>query len=114
MANLSLAPPGQRRGYVAATRPTSSIASVTCTAASPAVPGRGGVAATGMSEPTAIPHTTADHHLYGDNAIIRVVDAHKRARPANAPYPAVVKKSEAKAEAAAPEAAAETTEQKAE
>ncbi len=45
-----------------------------------------------------------------DKAILRVVDAHKRARPANAPYPAVVK-AEAKAEAPA---AAETTEQKAE
>lgn len=43
-----------------------------------------------------------------DKAIVRVVDAHKRARPANAPYPAVVK-TEAKAEAAAPEAAVETT-----
>lgn len=46
-----------------------------------------------------------------DKAIVRVVDAHKRARPANAPYPAVVKKAEAPA-AEAP--AAETTEQKAE
>ena len=34
-----------------------------------------------------------------DNALIRVIDAHKRARPAEAPYPAV-KKSEAKADAA--------------
>lgn len=49
-----------------------------------------------------------------DKAIVRVQDAHKRARPANAPYPAVVK-AEAKAEAPAAEApAAETTEAKAE
>lgn len=34
-----------------------------------------------------------------DNAVVRVIDAHKRARPANAPYPAVMK-SEAKAEEA--------------
>lgn len=39
-----------------------------------------------------------------DNAVVRIIDAHKRARPANAPYPAVVKKSEAKAEEAAPAA----------
>ena len=30
-----------------------------------------------------------------DNAVVRVVDAHKRARPADAPYPAVVKKQAA-------------------
>ena len=47
-----------------------------------------------------------------DNALIRVIDAHKRARPADAPYPAVVKKSEA-AEAPAAEAPA-TEEAKAE
>lgn len=37
-----------------------------------------------------------------DNAVIRVIDAHKRARPANAPYPAVMQKaaSEAKQEEA--------------
>lgn len=46
-----------------------------------------------------------------DKAIVRVQDAHKRARPANAPYPAVVKTAEAPA-AEAP--AAETTEAKAE
>lgn len=38
-----------------------------------------------------------------DKAIIRVVDAHKRARPANAPYPAV-KKAEAAPAAEAPAA----------
>ena len=42
-----------------------------------------------------------------DNAVLRVVDAHKRARPAAAPYPAVMKKSEAKAEAQAEAPAAE-------
>jgi large subunit ribosomal protein L3 len=47
-----------------------------------------------------------------DNAVVRVIDAHKRARPAEAPYPAVVKKSEA-AEAPAAEAPA-TEEAKAE
>ncbi len=52
-----------------------------------------------------------------DKAIVRVQDAHKRARPANAPYPAVVKEApqaapEAKQEAAP--AAEQTTEQKAE
>lgn len=45
-----------------------------------------------------------------DNAVVQVVDAHKRARPADAPYPAV-QKSEAgnqkSEEAAAPEVAAE-------
>lgn len=40
-----------------------------------------------------------------DKAIIRVQDAHKRARPANAPYPAV-KKAEAKAQEPAAEAPA--------
>lgn len=44
-----------------------------------------------------------------DNAIVRVVDAHKRARPAAAPYPAVMKKAAAAVEApaAAEEAKAE-------
>jgi large subunit ribosomal protein L3 len=40
-----------------------------------------------------------------DKAVVRVIDAHKRARPANAPYPAV-KKAESKAEAPAAEAPA--------
>ena len=43
-----------------------------------------------------------------DKAIVRIQDAHKRARPANAPYPAVVKeapKAEAPAEAPAAEEA---------
>ena len=40
-----------------------------------------------------------------DKAIVRVIDAHKRARPANAPYPAVVKAAP-KAEAPAAEAPA--------
>ena len=48
-----------------------------------------------------------------DNAIVRVIDAHKRARPADAPYPAVkvAQKSEAKVEAPVAEApaAAEAT-----
>ena len=35
-----------------------------------------------------------------DNAVVRVVDAHKRARPASAPYPAVVKKAAEEAPAA--------------
>ena len=39
-----------------------------------------------------------------DKAIVRVIDAHKRARPANAPYPA--KKAEVKAEAPVAEAPA--------
>ncbi len=43
-----------------------------------------------------------------DNAVVRIVDAHKRARPAEAPYPAVMK-TEAKAEAA-PAAAEEKAE----
>lgn len=47
-----------------------------------------------------------------DNAVVRIIDAHKRARPAEAPYPAVMK-SEAKAEAPAAEAPA-TEEAKAE
>ncbi len=42
-----------------------------------------------------------------DNALVRVIDAHKRARPANAPYPAVTK-AESKAEEAAPAAEAKT------
>ena len=46
-----------------------------------------------------------------DKAILRVVDAHKRARPAHAPYPAVVK-TEAAPVAEAP--AVESAEQKAE
>jgi large subunit ribosomal protein L3 len=41
-----------------------------------------------------------------DKSVVRVVDAHKRARPANAPYPAVVK-AEAKAAPAAEASAAE-------
>lgn len=45
-----------------------------------------------------------------DNAYVEIHDAMKRARPANAPYPAVVKKSEAKTEAPA-EAAAEAAEE---
>lgn len=44
-----------------------------------------------------------------DNAYVQVIDAHKRARPANAPYPAVMK-AEAKAEEAAPAAAEAKTE----
>ena len=41
-----------------------------------------------------------------DNAVVRVIDAHKRARPADAPYPAVMQAApEAKEEVAA---AAET------
>lgn len=44
-----------------------------------------------------------------DNAYVQVIDAHKRARPANAPYPAV-KKEEAKAEEAAPAAQEAKTE----
>ncbi len=47
-----------------------------------------------------------------DNAIVQVLDAQKRARPANAPYPAV--KVETKAEAKAEAPAAEATETKAE
>jgi large subunit ribosomal protein L3 len=39
-----------------------------------------------------------------DNAVVRIVDAHKRARPAEAPYPAVMN-VEAAAEVAAPAAA---------
>lgn len=39
-----------------------------------------------------------------DKAIVRVQDAHKRARPANAPYPAVAKKAEAAPAAEAPAA----------
>lgn len=42
-----------------------------------------------------------------DNALVRVIDAHKRARPANAPYPAVIK-AEAKAEEAPAVAEAKT------
>ena len=43
-----------------------------------------------------------------DKAIVRVVDAHKRARPADAPYPAVVVKAKkAEVEASAPAAAEE-------
>ncbi len=41
-----------------------------------------------------------------DNAMVRIVDAHKRARPAEAPYPAVMK-VEAVAEVAAPAATEE-------
>jgi large subunit ribosomal protein L3 len=44
-----------------------------------------------------------------DKAIVRVVDAEKRSRPAHAPYPAVIKKVEAKAEAKADVASAEAT-----
>lgn len=45
-----------------------------------------------------------------DNAVVRVIDAHKRARPAHAPYPAVMKAEEAKAEEAAPADAEAKTE----
>ena len=38
-----------------------------------------------------------------DNAVVRIIDAHKRARPADAPYPAILK-TEAKAAEAAPAA----------
>jgi large subunit ribosomal protein L3 len=48
-----------------------------------------------------------------DNALVEVRDAMKRARPANAPYPAV-KKTEAKTEAPAAEAAPAAEEAKAE
>ena len=42
-----------------------------------------------------------------DNAVVRVIDAHKRARPAEAPYPAVKKAVKAAVEAPAPAAAEE-------
>jgi large subunit ribosomal protein L3 len=42
-----------------------------------------------------------------DNAVLRVVDAHKRARPANAPYPAVVKNAQESTAAADAPAAEE-------
>jgi large subunit ribosomal protein L3 len=41
-----------------------------------------------------------------DNAVVQVLDAHKRARPADAPYPAVMKQAETVAEAPVVEAPA--------